>query len=176
MIDLTNAESRSLAPRRESLYFHRLEEVANDLIHLDQPYQLHEAATRLHSLFWEIVAKDRDAGNLIDKLETVLHHGKAISPKAATMCVIDFASTAKFLKGIYAGLLEAQQLFPDDRLEILYAGCGPFDECESGITYPVVLHDLDKVEGGARIEFKYALGSEPGFKYRRCNLLLGRRI
>ncbi len=355
MSDLTNAESESPAPRRESFYVHRLVEVANDLLQLNQPYQLHEATTRLHSLFWEIVGKDRDAGNLIDELETVLHHGKAISPKAATMCVIDFARTAKFLKGIYAGLLKAQQRFPDERLEILYAGCGPFatlavplatqfsadqiqftlldihgrslesaklivealglesyvrdylqtdatayvhdrqvhmviseamqralekepqvaitmnllpqlrrdgifipeqitvdaclydarkeflmlpagsddaslpdiletqrvrinlgrileltaataaelqatmptvvietptevkdlsimlltrvrvfdsillDEYESGITYPVVLRDLDKVEAGARIEFKYSLGSEPGFKYRRSN-------
>lgn len=126
MSDLINAESRSFAPRRESLYAHRLEELANDLLHLDQPYKLHEAATRLHSLFWEIVGKDGDAGNLIDEHETVLHHGKAISPKAAAMCVIDFARTAKFLKGIYAGLLQAQRQFPDERLEVLYAGCGPF--------------------------------------------------
>ena len=43
MSDLKNAESRSLAPRRESLYVHRLEEIANDLLQLDQPYKLHEA-------------------------------------------------------------------------------------------------------------------------------------
>jgi predicted RNA methylase len=126
MSDLVNAKSGSSAPRRESLYGNRLEEITNDLLHLDQPYKLHEAATRLHTLFWEIVGKDGDASNLIDERETVLQHGKAISPKAATMCVIDFARTAKFLKGIYAGLLQAQQRFPDERLEILYAGCGPF--------------------------------------------------
>jgi hypothetical protein len=126
MSDLTTAKSRSFEPSRESPYLHRLKEVTDDLLNLDRLDKLHEAATRLHSLFWEIVEKDGDAGKLIDEQETVLHHGKAISPKAATMCVIDFARTAKFLKGIYAGMLEAQQRFPDERLEILYAGCGPF--------------------------------------------------
>ncbi len=37
---------------------------------------------------------------------------------------------------------------------------------ESGLTNPVVLCDLGKIRGGTRLEFAYALGDKPGFKYR----------
>lgn len=39
------------------------------------------------------------------------------------------------------------------------------DECESGLTFPVVLHALSLAGGGERIEFRYSLGSSPGFTY-----------
>lgn len=39
-------------------------------------------------------------------------------------------------------------------------------EGESGITQPTILHDLGALDPGARIEFRYAIGREPGLKYR----------
>jgi len=39
-------------------------------------------------------------------------------------------------------------------------------ENTSGLTLPMVLHDLGTVAGGSRIEFSYTLGHQPGFRYR----------
>ena len=126
MTEPIKAKLESIESRSESVYSDRLHQVTNDLLQHDRPDKLHAAATALHSLFWEIIERDGGPRNPIDERETPLAQGKAISPKAATMCVVDFARTAKFLKGIYAGMLQAQKRFPDERLEVLYAGCGPF--------------------------------------------------
>ena len=37
---------------------------------------------------------------------------------------------------------------------------------ESGITTPLILHDLGKLPSGARIEFQYCMGDKPGFRHK----------
>ena len=104
----------------------QLREVTDDLLFQDNPARVREATIQLYALLSRVTGLDDDSDDLCDSGDTRLSCGVAISPKSAAQCIIDVARTSKFLRGTHAALLEARKLFPDEPLEILYAGCGPF--------------------------------------------------
>jgi predicted RNA methylase len=62
----------------------------------------------------------------IDDEDIMLSSGKAISSTKAAHCVLDLMRTVVFLRGIKKAILQLQADFPGQRLNILYAGTGPF--------------------------------------------------
>lgn len=55
-----------------------------------------------------------------------LPSGKAISPGQAAHCLLDIQRTTKFMRGVHKAILQLQQDFPGEPINILYAGCGPY--------------------------------------------------
>lgn len=83
------------------------------------------AAEELHALFYGIVRLSEDHAS-IDRRETQLGDGKALSPHDAARCILDYARTRSFLAGVRGAVREAQRRFPGETIHLLYAGCGPF--------------------------------------------------
>lgn len=124
-MEKTNTDTAVLNAE-ENLRRRQLKLIAGELLSSNHFGELREAAIKLHSLFSDAAGMNDEAIRRADSPDVFLPSGKAISPAQAAMCVLDFARTAKFLRGINGALLELQKRFPGERLEILYAGCGPF--------------------------------------------------
>lgn len=58
--------------------------------------------------------------------DALLDNGVAINPQAAAHCVVDYARSVAFIRGVSAAIDTLKLRFPGSSLEILYAGCGPF--------------------------------------------------
>jgi hypothetical protein len=111
-------------PSNANSHLGQLKQITEELLLLDHHGKLREATIRLHSLYSDITNGHSD--NPVDWQSTFLPNGKAISPKEAARCLLDYARTTKFLRGINAALVQLHQRFPGEPIEILYVGCGPF--------------------------------------------------
>ncbi len=104
-----------------------LQKIIDDLLFLEDDFgELRNAAQQYYCFLSEITQISDETANDKDESEISLNSGTAISPKDAARCVLDFMRTAKFLRSIHRTILEAQKRFPNEKIEILYAGCGPF--------------------------------------------------
>ena len=105
----------------------KLQQIIKDLLFLENnPGKLREVANEYYSFLSDIAEISDKSLAPEDQNETLTKGGKAISPRDAALCVLDFARTSKFVRGIHAAILETQKRFPNEKVEILYAGSGPF--------------------------------------------------
>ncbi len=88
----------------------------------DQTAQL----TQLCDLFCRITGIDFHDHDQAQQRDTSLPGGVAISPFLAGFCIKELIRTTRFLLGLKAAIKEAQQRFPKQRINVLYAGTGPF--------------------------------------------------
>ena len=104
-----------------------LKRVADELLSpQEDDDRLSAAAAELYSLCSSVTGIDENSNHADERDEIGLPSGKAISPRDAARCVLDYSRTSKFLRGIHAAILNARERFPNTTIEILYAGCGPF--------------------------------------------------
>lgn len=101
----------------------KLRQITDEILFNTKQEEIEKYCHELYDLFAKVVQIE----NLAEiKTETILANGKAISPDDAARCVVDYNRTKQFLRGIYQAILQLQKIFPDEKIEILYAGCGPF--------------------------------------------------
>lgn len=119
-----NADSNRASGRER--YRASLEQTAKCLLFSESHFERRQAVHDLMALFSEITGIDIHTTGSEDAKDTFTGSGKALSPRGAILCLIDYARTSAFLKGVYAAIREAQKRFPDSAIHVLYAGCGPF--------------------------------------------------
>jgi hypothetical protein len=104
-----------------------LKQIADELLsHQEGDDRLRAAVTELYSLCSAVTGIGENSNYADDLDETGLPSGKALSPKDAARCVLDYNRTSQLLRGVHAAILEARRRFPNTTIELLYAGCGPF--------------------------------------------------
>lgn len=90
------------------------------------PGEQRQASLDLFDAFAAVIDLDDNSPSEIDLQETWLEAGRAISPREAARCLREYARTAKFMQGVRLAVERARELFPEETVRVLYAGCGPF--------------------------------------------------
>ncbi len=109
----------------------QLESLSKILLQSDNPGALRNTVHQLHDLYSSLCGIN--AGDITD--DTIfLSTGKAISPISAAHCLLEYKRTTVFFRGIYKAILNIQKSFPGEKINILYAGSGPYASLVTPLT------------------------------------------
>ena len=104
----------------------RLADAASVLLFGDDDLRSEAAVESLYRLFCDITGLRKNAVDPRDRSAISLSAGSAISPLDAGRCLLDRRRTIAYLRGVHGAIQKAQQRFPGEGIQVLYAGCGPF--------------------------------------------------
>lgn len=90
------------------------------------PGELFAAVNDLHRLCSSIVGLEPEADDGEADRETKTEHGRALAPRDAARCTLDLARTSAFLRGCHEAIGVLLNRFSGRRINLLYAGTGPF--------------------------------------------------
>jgi hypothetical protein len=88
--------------------------------------QLSSAAEEAHALFTELAGFKPEPDDPDEVQDILLPSGRAISPRAAALCLTDHLRTAMFVRGVHDAIANVRERLPGETIEVVYAGCGPF--------------------------------------------------
>ncbi|NMH86745.1 SAM-dependent methyltransferase [Flavivirga algicola] len=96
---------------------------------LKEPYnqtEIEKSVNEIYVLFQKIT-EITDFDTKIEYLAAVpTAKGKALGLNHAAQCLLDYKRTVKFLKAVVMAIQEKQKAYPDELINIFYAGCGPY--------------------------------------------------
>jgi hypothetical protein len=108
------------------MHLEKLRNATRCLLSSEDQAAIHIALNTIHTIFSEITTVRGDISEPHHDEETFLDGGVAISPHLAARCLFDPIRTVQFLRGINAAISDSIHRFPSERINILYAGCGPY--------------------------------------------------
>lgn len=100
----------------------QLERLCDVLLNENDPVPLEAYCAELYALLSHLASFEPEGmtGGV------TLTSGLALEPASAASCLLDARRTAVFLRGVAAALQAAERTFEDERIEVVYAGTGPF--------------------------------------------------
>ncbi|ADK16084.1 hypothetical protein WX45_03670 [Clostridium ljungdahlii DSM 13528] len=106
-------------------YKEELKRITGLLLKKEDNYgEIKKAADDLYHLFVTVSGLEED--DKACREDYYLPKGKAIGTVWAGMCIKEFMRTKKFVRGVFLGMKCAKEKFPNRKINILYAGTGPF--------------------------------------------------
>jgi hypothetical protein len=85
-----------------------------------------QAAKDLSDFFSQFFLHEDEMPQQTKHTETIIPGGVALSPSDAAICLDDYLRTSRFIKASYLAIQELLLTFPNQKINILYAGCGPY--------------------------------------------------
>jgi hypothetical protein len=102
----------------------KLKKLCIQLLEEETPIKILEASRELYQLLSLTCGVDEQNSKYKHDLQTA--SGKAIATLWAAMCITDFLRTQRFFRGIHQAVIDSKQKYPGEKINILYAGSGPF--------------------------------------------------
>jgi hypothetical protein len=96
------------------------------LVEENDYFLMTQAINEMHDIYSSISGFSSRVNDSIEVNETLTSNGKAIAPVYAGRCLFDIMRTKQFIRGIYHAVIESKRIFNGTKINILYAGCGPY--------------------------------------------------